>query len=180
LYWTAPTFEFAYLTYDKTDDAMLVAGNDYFITITDTYGDGWGTDAEFEIGDLVLIDSTTGSFLTKYFSISIDENGNVYDNDSNVEVDECASYNLPLVSYAPVSLTTATYGSEISINVTHHSDFYWDAALNDNCAIEMEGDMPDDDGVFTFSSSSNSYTSDSLYLNAVRDEPQTNAFGLPV
>ena len=44
----------------------------------------------------------------------------------------------------------------------------------------MEGDMPDDDGVFTFSSSSNTFTSDSLYLNAVRDEPQTNAFGLPV
>jgi hypothetical protein len=77
---------------------MLISGYDYNISCSDSYGDGWN-DAEFKVGDLVLIDSSTGSFSNNFFSISIDDVGNVYDLNGDYSSDDSArssylSYNL--------------------------------------------------------------------------------------
>lgn len=76
MYWEAPSLEAVGTTYNWIYDAMLIAGNNYNITCTDSYGDGWHG-AELMIDDLTLIDNNTGSFANKKFSIFIDETGYV-------------------------------------------------------------------------------------------------------
>jgi hypothetical protein len=83
LYWTAPTLN-VQTEFDFTDDAKLIPGNDYNISCSDSYGDGWNG-AVFMIGDLTLIDNSTGSFSNKYFSIFIDDDGTVYESIDELE-----------------------------------------------------------------------------------------------